>query len=56
METHESIATYCINIPKDATNGEALCMLFLDMHYTLSDKSTRVVTTIGIGSTFDIGW
>lgn len=46
----------CINIPEDATNGEALCMLFSNMHYTLSDKSPRVVTTIGVASSFDIDW
>lgn len=45
-----------INIPKDVTNGEALCMLFPNMHYTLSDKSPRVVTTIGVASSFDIDW
>lgn len=45
-----------LNIPENATNGEALCMLFPNMHYTLSDKSQRVVTNIGIASTFDIDW
>lgn len=45
-----------INIPEGATNGEALCMLFPNMHYTLSDKSPRVVTTIGVASSFDMDW
>ena len=43
-------------IPDNATNGDALCMLFPNMHYTLSDKSPRVVTTIGVASSFDIDW
>lgn len=45
-----------IIIPKGTTNGEALCMLFPNMHYTLSDKSPRVVTSIGVASSFDIEW
>jgi len=45
-----------VEIPDNATNGEALCMLFPNMHYTLSDKSPRVVTSIGILSSFDIDW
>ena len=46
----------CINIPEGFTNGEALLMLFPNMHYTLSDISPRVVTTIGVASSFDIDW
>lgn len=46
----------CIEIPEGATNGDILCMLFPNMHYTLSDKSTRVVTNIGGVSSFDIDW
>ena len=38
------------------TNGEVLCILFPNMHYTLSEKSPRVVTTIGIASSFDMDW
>lgn len=38
------------------TNGEVLCILFPNMHYTLSDKSPRVVTTIGVASSFDLEW
>ena len=38
------------------TNGEVLCRLFPNMHYTLSDKSPRVVTTIGVVSSFDLEW
>lgn len=45
-----------VTIPADATNGDVLCMLFPNMHYTLSEKTPRVVTTIGIASTFDIDW
>ena len=43
-------------LPDNVTNGEVLCMLFPNMHYTLSDKSPRVVTTIGVASSFDIDW
>lgn len=43
-------------LPDNATNGEVLCMLFPNMHYTLSDISPRVVTTIGVGSSFDKDW
>lgn len=45
-----------IPIPKNATNGEILCSIFPDMHYTLSEKTPRVVTTIGVASSFDIDW
>ena len=45
-----------VEIPKGMTNGEVLCMLFPNMHYTLSDKSPRVVTTIGVASSFDVNW
>lgn len=45
-----------IYIPENATNGDALCMLFPYMHYTLSDSSPRVITTIGIASSFDVDW
>lgn len=45
-----------IPIHDNATNGEVLCILFPNMHYSLSDKSSRVVTTIGVASSFDIGW
>lgn len=38
------------------TNGEKLCEIFPDMHYTLSDKTHRVVTTIGVCASFDIEW
>ena len=38
------------------TNGEKLCYMFPDMHYTLSDKTPRVVTTIGVCASFDIEW
>ena len=43
-------------LPDNVTNGEILCMLFPNMHYILSDKSPRVVTTIGVASSFDIDW
>lgn len=43
-------------ISDNATNGEVLCILFPNMHYTLSDKSTRVVTNIGCVSSFDMDW
>ena len=43
-------------IPDNATNGEILCSIFSDMHYTLSEKTSRVVTTIGVASSFDVGW
>lgn len=55
-QSNESIATFNINISKDATNGEALCLLFPTMHYTLLPNNSRVVTTIGIASTFDKDW
>jgi hypothetical protein len=45
-----------IPIPDNATNGEILCSIFPDMHYTLSEKTPRVVTTIGVASSFDIDW
>ena len=40
----------------NATNGDVLCLMFPNMHYTLSDKSPRVVTTIGVAASFDIDW
>ena len=46
-----------IAIPDGATNGDVLCLIFPNLHYTLSDKSPmRVVTTIGIASSFDANW
>jgi len=48
--------TECIPILDNATNGEILCSIFPDMHYTLSEKTPRVVTTIGVASSFDIDW
>lgn len=45
-----------ILLPNNATNGDVLCLMFPNMHYTLSEKSQRVVTTIGIASSFDIDW
>lgn len=47
-----------ISLSKDITNGEVLCILFPDMriHFTMVDKSVRVVTTIGVASSFDLDW
>lgn len=45
-----------IPIPENVTNGEILCMMFPNMHYTLSENKQRVVTTIGIVSSFDLEW
>ena len=45
-----------IRIPNNATNGEILCSIFPNMHYTLSEKTPRVITTIGVASSFDIDW
>lgn len=56
----ESILAIAIGTPlsKDVTNGEVLCILFPNMryHFTLTDKSARVVTTIGVASSFDLDW
>ena len=49
-------AVPAIPIPDNATNGEILCSIFPYMHYTLSEKTPRVVTTIGVASSFDIDW
>lgn len=39
------------------TNGEKLCYMFPEMHYTLSDNQPRrVVTTIGVCASFDLEW
>lgn len=43
-------------LSKNVTNGEVLCILFPNMHYTVSEKSPRVVTTIGVASSFDTDW
>jgi len=46
------------NLPsahKGITNGDILCQMFPNMRYTLTDKN-RVVTTIGVASSFDYDW
>lgn len=45
-----------IVITEGMTNGDVLCHMFPNMHYTLSEKTSRVVTTIGLASSFDIDW
>ena len=58
-EYRDEVASGILNgtpLPKGVTNGAVLCMLFPNLHYTLSDKSSRVVTTIGVASSFDVDW
>jgi hypothetical protein len=45
-----------VTIRKGAINGDVLCSMFPNMHYTLSEKTSRVVTTIGGVSSFDVDW
>lgn len=45
-----------INIPENATNGEALCSLFPNIRYIVGDNYSRIITTIGVASSFDKDW
>ena len=40
--------------PKDATNGEAIIRAFPNLKYNI--QNGRVVTTIGVASSFDLEW
>ena len=52
---NESVATsYCINIPEGATNGNALISLYPNLKYMI--QNGRVITTIGVASSFDLDW
>lgn len=45
-----------IYIPENATNGEALCSLFPNIRYIVGDKYERIITNIGVASSFDKEW
>lgn len=45
-----------IKIPENATNGEALCLLFPNMRCVVGDTYERIITTIGVASSFDKEW
>ena len=42
------------NIPDNATNGDVLISLYPNLKYTI--QNGRVVTTIGVASSFDLDW
>lgn len=41
-------------IPDNATNGDVLISLYPNLKYTI--QNGRVVTTIGVASSFDLDW
>ncbi len=43
-----------IQIPDNATNGDMIIEVFPELKYTI--QNGRVVTTIGIASSFDLDW
>lgn len=43
-----------IPIPKGATNGDMIITLYPNIRYTI--QNGRVVTTIGVASSFDLDW
>lgn len=43
-----------IEIPEGMTNGEVLISLYPNLKYTI--QNGRVVTTIGVASSFDLDW
>ena len=42
------------SIPDNATNGDVLISLYPNLKYTI--QNGRVVTTIGVASSFDLDW
>ena len=55
MEYLEYKVIQSAELYKGMTNGEVLCTMFPSLHYTLSDNG-RIVTTIGVASSFDKEW
>lgn len=45
---------FCIEIAGEMTNGEAIISLYPDLKYTI--QNGRVLTTIGVASSFDLDW
>ena len=43
-----------IEIPDNTTNGDVLISLYPNLKYTI--QNGRVVTTIGVASSFDLDW
>lgn len=43
-----------MDIPDGMTNGEVIMSLYPDLKYTI--QNGRVVTTIGVASSFDLEW
>lgn len=43
-----------IEIPEGATNGDMLISLYPNLKYTI--QNGRVITTIGVASSFDLEW
>ena len=41
-------------IPDNATNGDTIISLYPNLKYTI--QNNRVVTTIGLASSFDLDW
>lgn len=44
----------CVEISEWATNGSAVMSLYPNLKYTIQDN--RVITTIGVAASFDLGW
>ncbi len=54
-ETIRTIVTLdTIELPENPTNGDMLISLYPNLKYTI--QNGRVVTTIGVASSFDLEW
>lgn len=41
-------------LPDNPTNGEVICLLYPNLRYVI--QNDRVITTIGVASSFDLDW
>ena len=44
----------CIVLPNNPTNGAVICLLYSNLRYVI--QNDRVITTIGVASSFDLDW
>jgi len=54
LTAEERLIKYGTPIPDNATNGDVLISLYPNLKYTI--QNGRVVTTIGVASSFDLDW
>lgn len=54
LEQGSKARAFCVEIAGGMTNGDAIISLYPDLKYTI--QNGRVITTIGVASSFDLEW